>query len=271
MSTCEGIFSLSRSRAAIKFFNDAYYLNEFVEVLGCLSGHHATLEPVLDDEKTEEILNKAKFCRGRQAWLKDEHCQSMCSSFPIINENAFSGMMRPVQVAWTYSGVYMHLAEDLEPETGYVRDFEEKIVNIARLDIHKEVDTGGLINTNNEIQNGKDANTDIRLGDKPNQNEMIVNNDFKEIQTKAEGKLIWEGKRGRQDWGGLEFENGFRYFIEHKGGELMRIEKTRWDPYYGKGWNLLKTPIKEFTLSGIGVFQSSWILGLLLAVGLFRA
>ena len=262
MSTCEGIFSLSRSHDAIKFFNDAYYLNEFVEVLGCLSGQHASLEPVLDDEKTEEILNKAKFCRGRQAWLRDEHCQSMCSSFPIINENAFSAMMRPVEVAWAYSGVYLHLGEDLEPETAYVRDFEEKIINEGRQDIRKGLDKGVLLNKENE--NGKAI--DVQVGAKWRENVIIVDKEIGEIKLKPEEKQIWKGKQGRDDWGNLEFENGFRYFIEHKGGDLIRIEKTRWDPYYGKGWNLLKTPIKEFTLSGIGILQWEWVL--LVAVGL---
>lgn len=265
MRTCESLFNLSRSKDAIHFFNDAYYLNQFVEVLGCLSGEMATLQPVLSDEKLEEILDQAKFCVGREAWLQNPHCQSMCSSFPILNQNAFSQMMRSAHISETFSNLFLHLNEDLEFEPFYLKEFEkntqsmviEEENSVASPRDSENFASNTQYNRNSQLTQKQIDSGLFRIEDSSFQNLNESQNDFDKLKNSRSHSASFRLSKNlssynstpREKLKNLIFDKGFEFFIDKKISSLSGIEKIHWDPNYGKGWNIESTPIKEFTNS----------------------
>jgi hypothetical protein len=96
---CNYIFAPGRSDIAFGFFNDAYYINLFVESLSCIAFSPFSLEPVLNDHKLGDILHQANKCRETEEWFDNPRCLTVCSSLPFINQNIFYKMMTPVSIA----------------------------------------------------------------------------------------------------------------------------------------------------------------------------
>ena len=99
MDMCENIFNSPNSKKAFKFFNDAYYVNIFVETFSCLGFTSISLEPVIEDKKLGDILHQANKCQEIGDWINDERCLAVCSSLPFINQNLFYKMMTPIAIS----------------------------------------------------------------------------------------------------------------------------------------------------------------------------
>lgn len=99
IDTCNDVFPASNSSKIFGFFNDAYFVNLFVESLSCIAFSPFSLEPVLDDVRLGDILHQADKCREVGDWAENPRCLTVCSSLPFINQNIFFKMMTPVQIA----------------------------------------------------------------------------------------------------------------------------------------------------------------------------
>lgn len=95
--TCTQMTQEAIDRKIFNFLIISYYLNTFVQTLGCIYDQpNLHLRPIINQSEIEHLSSLIKRCSSENLWTEFAECTNLCKEFSSINRNLLEHMTFPI-------------------------------------------------------------------------------------------------------------------------------------------------------------------------------